>query len=350
MATVARGSVKGKDEPDPNVPSGLRKAAILLLALRPENAAKVLRKLPREHVELVTREIADLENVSSELRAKTIREFYHTVLARQYMDAGGLAAARNLLEKVLPADDAKRIAGRLEHQMNSQPFGFLHKTETENLLMFLAGEHPQTIALVLSHLPAAMASEILVGLPPQRQTEVITRVANMDQTSPDVIREVEIGLESRLAGMVNERFERTGGVKSVAEILNLAGRATEKAILDGLAQDNPDLVEEIRRLMFVFEDVLMVDDRGIQAVLKEIENDELALALRTASDELKQKIFGNMSERAAALIKEEMEFMGPVRISDVEAAQQRIVDVVRRLEDAGELIIQGKGSEKELIV
>jgi len=173
----------------------------------------------------------------------------------------------------------------------------------------------------------------------------------MDQTSPDVIREVEEGLESRLAGMVNERFERTGGVKAVAEILNLAGRAAEKAILDGLTDENPELVEDIRRLMFVFEDVLMVDDRGIQAVLKEIENNELAMALRTASEELKEKIFKNMSERAAALIKEEMEFMGPVRVSDVEAAQQRIVDVVRRLEDAGELIIQGKGgADKDMVV
>jgi len=195
-----------------------------------------------------------------------------------------------------------------------------------------------------------MASEILVGLAHERQVEVVTRIANMDQTSPEVIKDVERGLENRLAGLVSERFERTGGIKAVAEMLNLAGRATEKAIMEGLSEDNPDLVEEIRRLMFVFEDILRVDDRGIQAFLKQVENEELALALRTASDGLKEKIFSNMSERAAQLINEEMEYMGPVRVSDVEAAQQKIVDVVRQLEDAGEIIIQGKGGDKDLIV
>ncbi|RMF70670.1 MAG: flagellar motor switch protein FliG, partial [Planctomycetota bacterium] len=169
-------------------------------------------------------------------------------------------------------------------------------------------------------------------------------------TSPDVIKEVERGLESRLAGLVTERFERTGGVRAVAEILNLAGRAAEKNILETLSETKPELVDEIRRLMFVFEDILRVDDRGIQAVLKEVENEELALALRTATDELKEKIFSNMSERAAALIKEEMEYMGPVRVADVEAAQQKLVDIVRRLEDAGEIIIAGKGGEKDLVV
>jgi len=216
--------------------------------------------------------------------------------------------------------------------------------------MFLQEEHPQTIALVLSHVPSGMATEILSSLATDRQIEVVSRIANMDQTSPDVIKEVERGLEKRLAGLVSERFERVGGVEAVAEILNMAGRATEKAILEGLEEDDPQLVEEIRRLMFVFEDIIRVNDKGIQSVLKEIENEELALALKTSSDELKNKIFNNMSERAAQLIKEEMEFMGPVRVSDVETAQQKIVDVVRHLEDAGEVIIAGRGGEKELIV
>jgi flagellar motor switch protein FliG len=195
-----------------------------------------------------------------------------------------------------------------------------------------------------------MATDILSALPTERQIEVVARIATMDQTSPDVIKEVERGLEKRLAGLVSERFERVGGVQAVAEILNMAGRSTEKAILEGLEQVNPQLVDDIRRLMFVFEDIIRVNDKGIQAVLKEIENDALALALKTASEELKHKVFANMSERAAQLIKEEMEFMGPVRISDVEAAQQRIVDVVRRLEDSGEVIISGRGGEKDLIV
>ena len=329
---------------------GLRKAAILLLALQQDTAASVLRHMSREMVEDISRDIARITSVSPDVRRKVVREFYNQVLARRYMDMGGMAFARILLQKTLPPEEASRIIASIEHQVQEQPFSFLQKTETENLSTFLASEHPQTIALVLSHMPAGVASEILVGLPTERQIEVITRVANMEQTSPEVIKDVETGLEKRLAGLVSERFERAGGVQAVAEILNLAGRAAEKAILGGLVDDSPVLVDEIRRLMFVFEDILRVDDRGIQAVLKEVDNDELALALRTASDELKEKIFSNMSERAAQLIKEEMEFMGPVRVSDVEGAQQKIVDVVRRLEDAGEIFIAGKGGEKDLIV
>lgn len=330
--------------------TGVRKAAILLLALPQDTAAALMRKMSREAMEEVTREIATISRVTPEMRQRVISEFYNTMLARQYVNAAGLPLARSLLQKTLPAEEAQRIIQTLEHQVHKQPFSFLQKAQTENLLTFLHGEHPQTIALVLSHVPPSTASEILVGLDVERQIEVVTRIANMDHTSPDVIKEVERGLENRLAGLVADRFERAGGVRAVAEMLNLAGRATEKAVLEGLTDGDPELVDEIRRLMFVFEDILQVDDRGIQAMLKETENDELALALRTASEELKEKIFSNMSERAAQLIKEEMEYMGPVRVSDVEAAQQRVVDVVRRLEEAGELIIHGKGGDQELIV
>lgn len=329
---------------------GIQKAAILMVALDQKTAAMILKRMQRDNVEELSREIVKIDRIAPEVREHVVSEFYNLLLARQYMDMGGLSLARTLLEKTLPPDEARRIVEALEHQVYEQPFSFLQKTETENLTTFLSGEHPQTIALVLSHLPATMAAEILVGLETTKQIEVVTRVANMDQTSPEVIKEVERGLEKRLAGLVSERFERAGGVKAVAEMLNLAGRATEKAIMEGLIEDNPDLVEEIRRLMFVFEDIIRVDDRGIQSVLKEVENEELAMALRTASDELKEKIFSNMSERAASLIKEEMEYMGPVRVSDVENAQQKIVDIVRRLEDAGEIIISGKGGDKDLIV
>lgn len=327
----------------------IRKAAVLLVVLKQEAAAKVLRGLDQSRVEEISREIAALDSVPQDARQAVISEFYHLVLARQYADSGGLSWARNLLTKTLPPDEAKRIISTIEHQVHATPFSFLQKTEKENLVTFLQEEHPQTIALVLAHLPSAMASDILTRLPTERQIEVIARIANMDQTSPDVIKEVERGLEKRMAGMVSERFERVGGVPSVAEMLNLAGRASEKAILEGLETENPQLVEEIRRLMFVFEDILRVNDKGIQAVMKEVQNEELALALKTASDELKAKIFGNMSERAAQLIREEMEFMGPVRVSDVEAAQQKIVDIVRRLEDAGEVIIAGKGGENDTV-
>jgi flagellar motor switch protein FliG len=341
---------KQVDFNDASEMNGTRKAAVMLLAMPQETAARVIKLLPRDKLEDITREIASLDEVNPHIRTQIIREFYNMVLARQYMDMGGLPLARTLLEKSLPSDDARRIIAAIEHQVHEAPFSFLQKTETENLLMFLQGEHPQTIALVLSHLPPAMASEILVGLSTERQIEVITRIAKMDQTSPDVIKEVERGLEKRLSGLMTERFERTGGVQAVAEILNLAGRAAERGIMEGLLESNQDLVEEIRRLMFVFEDIMRVDDRGIQAVLKEVQNEELTLSLKTASDDLKDKIFKNMSERAAQLVKEEMEFMGPVRVSDVEAAQQKIVDIVRRLEDSGDIVIQGKGGDKDIIV
>ncbi len=330
--------------------SGLQKVAVLMVALDQETASRIMRKLSRASVEEVSREIANIGRVAPEVREKTIAEFHNLMLARQYVNMGGLGAARSLLEQTLPPDEARSIMEVLEHQVYAQPFSFLQKTETENLLAFLQSEHPQTIALVLSHLPASTASEILVGLESTRQAEVVVRIANMDRTSPDVIKEVERGLEKRLAGIVSERFTRAGGVKAVAEMLNLAGRATEKSIMESLEEDNAELIEDIRKLMFVFEDIIQVDDRGIQAVLKEVENEELALSLRTASDELKEKIFSNVSERAALLIKEEMEYMGPVRVSDVEAAQQKIVDTVRRLEDAGEIVISGKGGDQDLIV
>lgn len=330
--------------------TGLQKAAVLLVALDQDTAATVMKVLPGELVEDISREIASTERIEPPLRKNIVTEFYNLVLARQYVDNGGLPWARAVLQKSLPPDEARRIISAIEHQVHKQPFVFLQKTERENLLTFLKEEHPQTIALILSHVPPTMSAEILTGLETERQVEVITRIANMDQTSPDVIQEVEKGLEKRLAGLVSERFERVGGVTAVADILNLAGRAAERAILESLEPDDPELVEDIRRLMFVFEDILAVNDKGIQAVLKEVANEELALALKTASEDLKDKIFRNMSERAAQLIQEEMEFMGPVRVSDVEQAQQKIVDIVRRLEDSGDVIISGKGSDKDMIV
>ena len=330
--------------------SGLRKSAILLLSVGPQTAAEILKRLDRDMVEELTREVASLGDVSADKRQAVVEEFYNMVLARQYADVGGLEYARSLLERSLPREEAARIIEEIEHQVHQQPFNFLQKTESENLLTFIQDEHPQTIALILAHLPSAMAAEILGGLPAAKQVEVVTRIANMEQTNPEVIREVERGLEQRLSGIVSQKLRKVGGVESIAEMLNLADRATEKSILEALENQEPELVEKIRRLMFVFEDILLVNDKGVQAILKEIDNDVLALALRTASDELKAKIFKNMSERAAQLIKEDMEYMGPVRVSDVEAAQQQIVDVARRLEDAGEIIIAGRGGEAELIV
>ncbi len=329
---------------------GVTKAAILLVGLDRDSGAEVLKHLDSDIVEDITREIAQLDLVDPVQRGKIIEEFYNLALARQYMKQGGIPYARALLEKALPADQASYILKVIEHEVNKRPFAFLAKTDAENLMTFIQDEHPQTIALILSHVTPDKSAEILAGLPLNKQLEVVTRIANMDNTNPEVIKEVEKGLEMRLSGVMSQTFQTAGGVEAVAEVLNLADRTTEKGILEALEGQDPDLVEQIRRLMFVFEDILLVNDKGIQLVLKEIENEELALALKTASEELQEKIFKNMSDRASQLIKEDMEYMGPVRVSDVEGAQQRIVDVVRRLEDSGELIISGRGTEREMIV
>lgn len=329
---------------------GVAKAAILLLSLSKGSSSAVLKQLDQDTIEVITREIAQIDLVDPTRRNSVVEEFYNLALAQQYVEQGGILYARKLLEQALPQDAAVRIIKSIEHQVYKQPFSFLAKTDTENLTTFIQDEHPQTVALILSHLTSTKASEILAGLPQAKQLEVVARVANMDNTNPEVIKEVEKGLELRLSGLVSQTFQKVGGVESVAAMLNLADRSTEKGILEGLEVEDPDLVEQIRRLMFVFEDIMLVDDKGIQAVLKEIENEDLSLALKTASEELREKVFSNMSERASEMIREDMEYMGPVRVSDVEVAQQKIVDVVRRLEDAGEIIISGRGGEKELIV
>ncbi|MFG0257326.1 MAG: flagellar motor switch protein FliG [Phycisphaerales bacterium JB043] len=329
---------------------GLTKAAVLLLSLDPINSAEVLKQLNSEQIEDVTREVASLQRVPEHIRQQVLDEFYSLSLAHQGVREGGLEYAKVLLSQSMDTKDAERLLGKIQTQVQKTPFAFLQKAESENLLTFIQDEHPQTIALILCHMPHYKSSEILVGLPGQKQVEVIKRIANMEQTNPEVIREVEKGLESRLANMLMQSTEKAGGIETVSEMLNLADRATEKTIMEALEQEDPDLVEEIRRLMFVFEDILLVNDKGIQAVLKEVDNDELSLALKTASEELKEKVFGNMSARAAEMIKEDMEYMGPVRISDVENSQQRIVDIVRRLEDAGEIMISGRGGESEMIV
>src|SRR5580698_2485200 len=330
--------------------NGVKKAAILLLSMEQDQAAEILKRLSPEAMEEVSREIASLGNIPMTTRTEVFSEFYSLALANSYLTEGGLEYAKALLKKSLSEQEASRVIKQVTQQVQTTPFSFLQKAESENLLTFIQDEHPQTIALILAHLPPQKASEILVGLASQKQIEVVKRIANMEQTNPEVIHEVERGLEHRLSDIVSQTFEKAGGIDTVAEILNLADRSTEKGIMEGLEADDPDLVEQIRRLMFVFEDILLVNDKGIQSVLKEVDNEELSLALKTASDELKDKIFKNMSERAAQLIAEDMQYMGPVRVSDVESAQQKIVDVVRRLEDAGEIIIAGRGGEKEMVV
>jgi len=328
---------------------GVTKAAILLLMVGPDTASSILKRMSAMQVEEVSRQIASMGRVPDRLQTAVIEEFYSLCVATSYANEGNLDYAKQLLGQSLDPKDADRVMAQIQTQVQKTPFSFLQRAESENLLTFIQDEHPQTIALILCHLSHHKAAEVLAGLPMQKQIEVIKRMANMEQTSPEVIREVESGLESRLSNMLVQHMEKAGGVPTVAEVLNLADRATEKVIMEGLETDDPDLVESIRRLMFVFEDVLLVNDKGIQAVLKEVDNDELALALKSASEGLQEKIFSNMSARAATMVREDMEFMGPVRVSDVEQAQQRIVDIVRRLEEAGEVIISGRGGESDLV-
>lgn len=322
---------------------GVTKAALLLISIDQEVAAKILSLLDKETIENVSTAIATLSENATEKRSEVVEEFFQLLQARQYVEQGGLEYARELLEQSLKPEDADEILKAVEQSIHSRPFSFLKKAESSNLLTFIQDEHPQTIALVLAHLDPKQAAEVLAGLPANKQLDVVRRIAAMEHTNPEIVKEVERGLESRLAAIVVQKYEKTGGVEAVAEVLNLADRSTEKSILETLEEEEPDLVENIRRLMFVFEDVILVNDKGIQQVLKEVDNEALGLALKTASDDLKDKIFRNMSERAVTLIKEDMEYMGPVRLSDVESAQQKIVDVVRRLEETGEVIIQGRG-------
>ncbi len=331
--------------------TGLRKAAILMISIDAETASQIMSNLSTDEIEQLSMEIARLsEGITPDLRDGVVREFYQTHMASRYLEQGGMEYARMLLEKSLSPEEAALILEGLEQSIQETPFHFLKQADTDNLLTFIMDEHPQTISLIMAHLHPKQAAEVLAGLTPKKQLEVVKRIARMEQTTPEAIRQVERGLEMRLSSIVSQDLERAGGVENIAEILNLVDRTTEKGILENLEEEDPDMVEQIRRLMFVFEDIILVNDKGIQAVLKEVEHDELALALKTASEELQNKIFRNMSERASQLIKEDMEFMGPVRLSDVEQSQQRIVDIVRRLEEAGEVIIQGRGGEDDIVV
>ena len=331
--------------------TGLRKAAVLMISLDMDSSSKIMGNLSTDEIERLSMEIARIEEeIAPEVRDAVVREFYQTHMASKYLEQGGIEYARQLLEKSLSPEEAAKILAQLENTIQQAPFHFLKQADSEHLLMYIQDEHPQTISLIMAHLSPKQAAEILGGLTPKKQLEVVKRIARMEQTTPEAIRLVEQGLESRLASIVTQDLESAGGVQSVAEMLNLCDRTTEKGILENLEEADPDMVEQIRKLMFVFEDIILVNDKGIQSMLREVENDELAVALKTASEAMQEKIFKNMSTRASEMIKENMEFMGPVRLSDVEQAQQRIVDIVRRLEETGEVIISGRGGEDNMVV
>lgn len=326
----------------------MRKAAILLTSLPPEEASQLLAKLEPKQVEKVSIEIATLGSITGIEQQAVFKEFAEASPSSLTGGSGGLDVARRLVERAL-GKNAGNTLDTVRESIEAVPFGFLKKVDAQNLLTFIIDEHPQTIALVLTHLPAARAAEILKGLPPDRQLSVISRIATMGQTNPEIINEVERGLEHRMSSVMSQQFENAGGVSSVAEILNVCDRSTERSLLENLGQEDPQLVEEIRRLMFVFDDIGKFADKEVQTVLKNVETSQWAMALKGASEELKAKILGNMSSRAAALLSEEMEYLGPVRLSSVEQAQQQIVDVVRRLEDAGEISINSDEADEQFI-
>lgn len=324
----------------------IRKAAILMLSLEKPLAAEILGQLPREMVELVTLEIARLDDITREEQDSVIREFHGLASERSHIERGGMDFANDLLEQSLGSDGAGEILASVRQSMSSVPFGFLQKAGADNLLTFIVEEHPQTIALIMAHLPPQMSAEVLSGLPSLKQLEVIRRIANMEQTSPEVVKDVESSLEKRMKSMFGQQMEKAGGVPMVAQILNVTDRMTNKGILENLESDDGDLVEDIKRLMFVFDDLLKLDDKAIQALLKEVDNSQWSVALKGASEEIRQKVLGNLSQRAAELLREEMEFLGPVRLSDVETIQQQVVDAVRRLEDSGEIELNAGESEQ----
>ncbi|NQU20257.1 MAG: flagellar motor switch protein FliG [Candidatus Nealsonbacteria bacterium] len=326
----------------------VRKAAVLLMSLPQEQAAPLIAKLDPKEIEAVTIEIAKLGAVTGDEQESTIRDFANANPAALSGSMGGLDVAKSLVERALGKGGASTF-DNVRQSIEALPFGFLQKVDSQNLLTFIIDEHPQTIALILSHIPPLQAADIISGLPAERQLSVIRRVATMGQTSPEIIKEVEDGLERRMAAVMSQQFEKAGGVPSVAEMLNVIDRATERSLLENLAQEDPDLVEEIRRLMFVFDDITKLGDREIQSLLKNVESSQWAMALKGASEELREKILNNMSKRAADLLLEEMDYLGPVRVSDVEGTQQQIVDIVRRLEDAGEINTHADEEEEQFV-
>ncbi len=328
---------------------GIQKAAILLIALGPEKSSQIFKHLKEEEIEQLTLEIANTRSVSPEAKDSIINEFYEICIAQQYIAEGGIGYAKDLLEKALGSDKAMEVIGRLTSSLQVRPFEFIRKTEPSQLLNFIQDEHNQTIALILSYLSPSQASMVLAALPQEKQADVARRIAQMDRTSPDVIKDVEDILERKLSSLVTQDYTIVGGIDAIVQILNSVDRSTEKHIIETLEIEDAELAEDIRKKMFVFEDILSLDDRSIQRVLRDVDNNDLGVALKGSGEEVQNVIFNNLSKRLATMIKEEMEYMGPIRLKDVEESQQKIVNIIRKLEDSGEIVIS-RGGGDEIIV
>ncbi|MFC4320184.1 flagellar motor switch protein FliG [Litchfieldia salsa] len=329
--------------------TGKQKAAILLISLGPDVASSVYKHLSEEDIEKLTLQISSVRTVDTKAKDEILEEFHQIALAQDFISQGGISYAKTVLEKALGEDQAASIINRLTSSLQVRPFDFARKADPGQILNFIQGEHPQTISLILSYLDPAQAGQILSELPPEMQADIARRIALMDSTSPEIISEVEQILERKLSATVTQDYTQTGGVEAVVEVLNGVDRSTERTILDALEIQDPDLAEEIKKRMFVFEDIVTLDNRSIQRVIRDVENEDLLLGLKVASEEVKDIVFKNMSARMVETFKDEMEYMGPVRLKDVEEAQSRIVAVIRRLEDAGEIVI-ARGGGDDIIV
>lgn len=334
---------------DQKVLTGKQKAAILLISLGPDVSASIYKHLSEEEIEKLTLEISSVKKVDSAAKEEIVEEFHNIALAQDYIAQGGIGYAKTVLEKALGADQAAVIINRLTSSLQVRPFDFARKADPAQILNFIQNEHPQTIALILSYLDSTQAGQILSELPQEMQADVARRIAVMDSTSPEIINEVEQILERKLSSTVTQDYTQTGGVESVVEVLNGVDRATERTILDALEIQDPELAEEIKKRMFVFEDIVTLDNRAIQRVIRDCENEDLMLSLKVSSDEVKDIVFKNMSTRMADTFKDEMEYMGPVRLRDVEEAQSRIVAIIRRLEESGEIVV-ARGGGDDIIV
>ena len=329
--------------------TGVQKAAVLLITLGPEKSASIFKHLKEEEIEELTLEIANTRSISPQEKEDVLNEFYQVCLAQQYIAEGGIGYAKELLEKALGEQKAQDVITKLTASLQVRPFEFIRKTDPSQVLNFIQDEHPQTIAMILSYLSPTQSAMILGALTPEKQADVAKRIAMMDRTSPDVIKEVERVLERKLSSLLNQDYTIVGGVDAIVDILNTVDRGTEKHIMESLEIEQPELADEIRKKMFVFEDILLLDDRAIQRVLRDVDNNDLGIALKGANEEVQNVIFKNLSTRLSAMIKEDMEFMGPVRMKDVEEAQQKIVGIIRKLEDSAEIVIS-RGGGDEIIV
>ncbi len=329
--------------------TGKEKAAMLLIALGPERSAEIFKHLKDDEIEQLTLEIANIRTVTPEEKEKVLEEFYQICLAQDYIAEGGISYAKEILEKALGTQKALEVLNKLTVSLQVRPFDFVRKADPSQLLNFIQNEHPQTIALILAYLKPQQSSIVLSALPQEKQADVARRIAMMDRTSPEIIKEVERVLEKKLSALVTEDFTAAGGVQSIVDILNSVDRGTEKYIMETLEVEDTDLAEEIKKRMFVFEDILTLDNRSVQRFLREIDNNQMAIALKGSKEEVQNKIFSNMSKRMQEMIKEDIEFMGPVRLKDVEEAQQKIVNIIRKLEDSGEIVIS-RGGGDEIVV